>query len=188
MKGPGLNGFPGLLLGHAPSTRGLPLLVVKGRPGPGRFSAVGPAAKRADGRLGRLSFFQAGRAAGLSDKRSKLRRAAGRKFSALGRAGRSGFFQTGLAVKGWPSPDGRAGRKNLLAAPLAKEPAGRVGRSVRLVRSRSALNFLGRNSLGRSLPNLFGRNSLGRSATNFLGRKSPRRFSLVEATAKRAGG
>lgn len=78
--GRGRSGYDRGALGRAPLAPGLPLLVVKGRPGPGRFSAVEPSAKRAGGRLGRLSFFQAGREAGRAGGRSKLQPVGGRKF------------------------------------------------------------------------------------------------------------
>lgn len=136
-------------------------LGVKGRPGAGRASPVEPSAKRAGGRAGRSSFFQAGRAAGRAvgreSGRSKLRPAGRLKPKLAGepvpvRLGRSSSvrekLRTGLGAEVRPAAErkssalGRVLRKNLLAAPLAKESAERVGRAEP--------NFSGRKPLGRS--------------------------------------
>ena len=140
-------------------------LGVKGRLGTGRASPVEPSAKRAGGRAGRSSFFQAGRPAGRTDGRVSGRAEARSKLRPAGRAepklagepvparlGRSSSvrekLRTGLgaevrpAAGRKPSALGRTGRKNLLASPLAKESAARLGRAEP--------NFLGRKPLGRA--------------------------------------
>lgn len=121
----------------------------------GRASLVGPCASRA----GRSFCFQAGRAAGRSklrtgrapdresvraSGRSKLRPAGrlkpkfcgarlsdrGGRSSSLREKLRTGFGAEVRPAEGRnPSPLGRAGRKNLLASPLAKRSAGGVGRA-----------------------------------------------------------
>jgi hypothetical protein len=127
----------------------------------GRASPVEPSAKRAGGRTGRSSFFHADRAAeraaGRESGRSKLRPAGRLKPKLVVepvpvRLGRSSSvrekLRTGLGAEvrpaegRKPSAPGRAGRKNLLASPLAKESAARAGRAEP--------NFFVRESLGRA--------------------------------------